>query len=87
LSNSTKEYLELINDEAMYCDGFDDAIIGFVQGANYNTVALYDSAKCIEILMERDGMDLAEAEEFFEFNTLGAYVGENTPLFATLLDE
>lgn len=87
MSNNTKEYLELINEEAMYCDGFDDAIIGFVQGANCNTVALYDSAKCIEILMERDGMELFEAEEFFEFNTIRAYVGENTPLFATLLDE
>ena len=26
----------------------------------------------------------AEAEEYFEFNVIGAYVGENTPVFVTL---
>jgi hypothetical protein len=31
--------------------------------------------------MVRDGMDYDEAYEFFEFNTLGAYVGEQTPVF------
>jgi hypothetical protein len=29
----------------------------------------------------KQGMDEEEAEEFFSFNTLGAWVGENTPLF------
>jgi hypothetical protein len=31
-----------------------------------------------------DGMDDEEAEEFFAFNIIGAFVGEKTPLFITL---
>jgi hypothetical protein len=33
------------------------------------------------VLVERDGMTAEEADEFLSFNTLGAYVGENGPLF------
>jgi hypothetical protein len=31
--------------------------------------------------MERDGMERDEAEEFFDFNIEGAYVGPETPVF------
>ena len=31
--------------------------------------------------MTRDGMNYEDALEFFEFNTLGAYVGKQTPVF------
>jgi len=35
----------------------------------------------IGILMDRDGMSEDDAVEFFDFNVLGAYVGERTPIF------
>ena len=85
--NRTKEYLDLINEDALFPDDFDEALIGFVEGASRMPVALYDSDKCIRILIERDCMDLGEAEEFFYFNLVSSYMGENTPLFATLLNE
>jgi hypothetical protein len=31
--------------------------------------------------MDRDGMTEEEAFEYLEFNTLGAWVGEETPMF------
>ena len=31
--------------------------------------------------MERDGMTRDDAEEFFQFNTVGSWVGEKTPIF------
>jgi len=66
--------------EELYADGFEDAIIGV--GRQFNTeVVVYDEDKCIKILMERDGMTDEEAEEFFEFNVVGAYVGEHTPIY------
>jgi hypothetical protein len=37
-------------------------------------------SKIIEILME-DGMDEEEAYEYYEYNILGAYMGETTPMF------
>ena len=47
-------------------------------------MACYDRAKCIEILMR--GMSEDEAEEYFEFNTAGAYMGKYTPLFLVRKD-
>lgn len=66
--------------EALVCDGFEDALIGY--GTRFNSpVAIYDYDQCVRILVERDGMQEDEAIEFLEFNTCGAYVGESTPVF------
>lgn len=69
-------------DPYLSADGFEDALIGFAWPlATGAKCAVYDKNKCIEILMERDGMDEEEAEEFFAYNVAGAYVGEQTPFF------
>ena len=59
---------------------FDEAIIGIASCAGREDVVAYDRSRCIELLMA-EGMDRDEAEEFFEFNTVGAYMGEMTPVF------
>ena len=41
----------------------------------------YDYEKCISILIDRDDMTREEAEEYMDFNVLGAYMGEGTPVF------
>ena len=69
--------------DALLADGFEDAFIGFGTRFTYD-VAVYDYNKCIDIL-ERD-MPHEDAVEYFEFNTRGAYVGENTPVFVTVED-
>ncbi len=69
--------------EELYADGFDDAIIGI--GRQFNkTIVVYDESKCLDILIKRDGMTEEEAIEFFEFNVVGAYVGEHTPIYVRL---
>lgn len=73
-----------VNESALFADGFDEALIGYVERVTQPPLALYDREKCIEILMKRDGMTRDEAVEFFEFNVIGAWMGENTPAFATL---
>lgn len=70
--------------EARLAVGFEDALIGWVQRFN-TTVPLYDRERCIEILVQRDGMDYEGAQEFFDFNVVGAWVGDGTPAFATVL--
>ena len=63
----------------LLADGLDEAFIGI--GWQFNTpLAVYDRDKCIEIL-ESQGMTPEEAQEYFYFNTQGAYVGEQTPIF------
>ena len=75
-----KEYIAQYNHEALLADGFEDALIGVGQQFN-KTLAVYDRQKCIEILIDRDGMSEEEAVEYFEFNVTNAWVGENTPIF------
>lgn len=85
----TKEELTKIVEESLgedenilLADGFEDAFIGV--GRQFNTpFAIYDRGFCIDILME--DMSEEEAEEYFEFNVQGAYVGENTPVFVEML--
>jgi hypothetical protein len=69
------------NEEALLADGYEDAILGIAMRCGQPTLVVYDCDKCIAVLMRRDGMDYEEAIEFFEFNTLGAWAGEGTPLF------
>ena len=67
-------------DGALLADGFEDALIGFGYQFTY-PIAVYNREKCIEILMDRDGMDDEEAIEYFDFNVSGAWAGESTPVF------
>jgi hypothetical protein len=69
------------NPDALFADGFDEAILGVAERCSRPALVVYDTARCIEILMARDGMTADEAWEYFEFNTIGAWVGEMTPLF------
>lgn len=73
-----------IDEDALFAEGFQDALIGYVQIFN-KIVALYDREKCICLLMRRDGMTFEDAEEYFCFNVTGSYVGDSTPAFATIM--
>lgn len=65
----------------MKAEGFDGAIIGSAERCGSPTMIAYDWDKCVYILQERDGMTLDDAIEFMEYNVVGAYVGEDTPVF------
>ena len=83
---TTNLLLDLIEEhipQALKADGFDDAILGVASRCGMNDLVAYDTNKIINILMERDGMTYEEAQEFFDFNIIGAYMGENTPIFIT----
>ena len=63
-------------------DGFDEAVIGVVERAGLLAVC-YDRSKILNILM-RD-MNETEAVEYYEFNILGAYMGESTPVYLDVM--
>lgn len=63
-------------DEVLFADGLDDAIIGFEPNL---WKVVYSKQKCIEV-MSRD-MSWEEAIEFLDYNTFNSYVGEKTPLW------
>jgi hypothetical protein len=65
--------------DLMRMDGFDDAILGVVERIGLQTVC-YDLNKVIEILMKQ-GMEEQDAWDWYQFNMVGAWVGEATPVF------
>lgn len=70
-----------MTNNALLADGFSEALIGMGNRFTYD-VAVYDYTKCIEILAREMPED--EAVEYFEFNVVGAYMGEHTPVFVTV---
>lgn len=79
--NAFLERIAEQNPDAKSADGYDDCIIGIATPFGAEPVLAYDRSKVIKTLMERDGMSREEADEFFEFNIAGAWVGEGTPVF------
>ncbi len=78
---------ELVADscpDAVFIDGHDDAIIGFASRIGMEDVAAYDYDKVIGKLVD-EGLTHEEAIEHFDFNIIGAWVGEQTPVFVHIL--
>ena len=67
--------------DLVYADGFDDCIIGVCTGYGREPCLAYDRGKVLGKLVDRDGMDLDEAVEFFDYNIEGGYIGSRTPVF------
>ena len=65
----------------LLADGFHRAFIGLTTEWSGAMRSVYDYDKCVDILMKRDDMTEEEAEEYMEFNVMGAYMGEHTPVF------
>ena len=60
---------------------YDEAIIGVMERAGGESVIAYDTQIILSVL-ERS-MSIEEAQEFFEYNILGAYMGDKTPVYIT----
>jgi hypothetical protein len=76
------------DEEALFADGLDDAIIAISRDSltgKYRVV--YDVARIVQVLVNDQGMSEDEAYEHMEFNIIGAYVGEMTPIWAFLPEE
>jgi hypothetical protein len=86
MTDDVKAWLAEAAPDALLADGFEDAILGIVERVGQPAIVIYDREKCIEILMA-DGTDREEAEEYFEFNTSGAWVGNGTPGFLVRLPD
>ena len=73
------ERMSELNPKALKADGFDDAILGISSRIGDDSLLAYDYDKCIKILQK--DMSYEEAVGFMEFNVVGSYVGEGTPIF------
>jgi hypothetical protein len=70
--------LQYPEEHFIVATGFNDAVIGVDE---FSMRIIYSMAKCVEILMT-SGMAEEEAEEYFDYNVAGAYIGEKTPIWS-----
>ena len=81
------EFVANLDDgEAVYGEGLEEALVGFSSRFAEGPLATYDIKKVIDIFMNRDGMTFEDANEYFEYNVLGSWVGDRTPVFITFPD-
>jgi hypothetical protein len=66
---------------AVVLDGLDEAIIGICEEFSSGPRIMYSKSKILEILQKRDLMTEQESEEFYDYNILGLYAGEQNPVF------
>jgi hypothetical protein len=81
--NIREELADLWDQDLLFMSEpeYDDAIIGVMERAGGSPVIAYDTQKILDIL-ERS-MPMEDAQEFFEYNILGAYMGDRTPVYIT----
>ena len=70
-------------DNILLADGLDKAFLGLAyrDGEHGKQVAVYGIYSCIHTLQLDNKWSWEDAEEYFNFNTRWAYVGEYTPMF------
>lgn len=66
--------------DPLVVDGFDDAIIGVARRCGEPDLVTYSVNRAIESLMRR-GATYTEAVEYVEYNMVGAWHGEGTPIW------
>jgi hypothetical protein len=69
-----------MDENIILYDGFESAFIG-ISVQNNMSMATYDYDKCLNILIDRDNMSVEEADEYMQFNVIGAHLGDSTPIF------
>jgi hypothetical protein len=79
-----QEIIENYGEEILMMDGYDDCIIGVVEQFGRPPIVCYNRELVIRKLMD-EGISEEESIEFFEYNQIGAWVGDYTPCFITLL--
>jgi len=83
----TLDFIEDAVPEAMLMEGHDNALIGYIERFGSEPVACYDYNVVIRNLMnefyghEEEQEAYEAAIEWYQYNMIGAWVGEGTPCF------
>jgi hypothetical protein len=77
---------DIYGEDLMFADGFDDAILGVATGFDSARV-VYCYASMVEVMMKDSDMSYEDALDWIEYNTLGSYVGKNTPIYVMGIDD
>jgi hypothetical protein len=76
--NKLYHITETYYDESfLKMDGFDSCVIGMDQT---NLKLIYSKKAILDVLINENDLSELEAIEYYEFNILGCYMGEKTPI-------
>lgn len=78
-----REIIDELAEGAIILDGFDDCVIGISEEFGNGPRLIYSKNKIIQKLLV--GIDYEEALDYYYYNILGGYFGEQNPIF--LLDD
>ena len=70
-----------IDPEFLLLDGYDDCIVGIMERFGIGPIVCYSKDAIIDKLSK--DMSYEDVVEFFDFNIIGAWVGEKTPCFVS----
>ena len=96
LKEKLNDYLQDSEESVMLYANYEDAFVGLGYQQYKGPIAIYDAKKCVEILIEEymldpdcESREMAEqmAVEYFEYNSVGAWYGEGTPIFMSSTKE
>lgn len=79
-----RNLLDEIAEGAILLDGFDDCIIGISEQFGEDVRVIYSKEKILDKLSEE--MTIEDAVEYYEYNILGGYFGEQNPIFLVVGD-
>lgn len=68
------------DETILLADGLEHAFMGIGRQFTH-PIAIYSYKKTIKILMRDHKMNREQAEEYFDYNIAGAFVGDQTPVF------
>lgn len=87
-SINTVEQIASLNQELLTMNDFDESICGIAYSSKSTNpiMVAYDINTVLQTLMN-SGMTDEEAQEYFEYNQIGAYVGIHTPIFIQKMQE
>ena len=80
---------ELEENEALLMEpraDYDSCVVGLGYRFSSGALAVYDIDQVLRVLGE-GGVDEEEAIEYFEFNVIGSWMGDGTPIFVRLFQE
>lgn len=84
MERNWREEIAERNEDALFIGDpedrkFDGAIVGIGSRCGQPDLLVYSYERIVEVLI-KDGMDREEAVEYTDFNIVGAWHGEHTPI-------
>ena len=80
-----KEFWSIAKEhELLLMDGYDDCIVGLMSRFGQPSIVCYDKDQVLKKLVS-GGLTYDEADEWFEYNQIGAWMGETTPCFLSAI--